>query len=129
MIQDNAIIHGRAVGEWKKLAQDHDQPNGTPEELGAFIEKYLKADHADYFHPLRMAARKAELEAEEREFLEMLKELKEYKPSNMTAQHLTVFETELESLEHSAEQLLKVLHADVDALVKSYAEKQKQAKQ
>lgn len=129
MIQDNAIIHGRTVGEWKKLAQDYDQPNGTPEELGGFIEKYQKADHADYFHPLRMAARKAELEAEEREFLEMLNALKEYKPSKMTAQHLNVFETELGSLEQSAEQLRKVLHADVDALVKSYAQKHKQAKQ
>lgn len=129
MIQDNAIIHGRTVGEWKKLAQGHDQPNGTAEELDAFIKKYQKAYHADYFHPLRMAARKAELEAEEREWLEILKELKEYKPSNMTAQHLNVFETELESLEQSVEQLLKVIHADVDALVKSYAEEQKQAKQ
>ena len=129
MIQDNAIIHGRTVGEWKKLAQDHNHPNGTPEELDGFIKKYRRALHADYFHPMRVAARKAELEAEEREFLEMLKELQQYKPSNMTAQHLKVFEEELESLEESAEQVLKVLHADVDALVKSYAEKQKQTKQ
>ena len=56
----------------------------------------------------------------------MLQVLKEYKPSTMTAQHLSVFETELGDLEQSTDQLRKVLHADVDALVKSYAEKHKQ---
>lgn len=127
MIQDNAIINGRTVGAWKQLAQEYNQPHDTPEELGAFIERYEKADRHDYFHPLRIAAREKELKAEEREFLQMLQVLKEYKPSTMTAQHLSVFETELEELEHSTDQLRKVLYADVDALVKSYSEKHKNA--
>lgn len=127
MIQDNAIINGRTVGAWKQLAQEYNQPHDTPEELGAFIEDYEKADRHDYFHPLRIAAREKELKAEEREFLQMLQVLKEYKPSTMTAQHLSVFEAELEELEHSTDQLRKVLCADVDALVKSYSEKHKNA--
>ena len=45
----------------------------------------------------------------------------------MTAQHLSVFESELGELEQSTDQLRKVLYADVDALVKSYSEKHKNA--
>ena len=73
MIQDNAIIHGRAVGAWKQLgAGAHDQPSAAHRKNWAhFIERYLTRPIMTGLLPpaAHGGTRKQELEAEEREFL------------------------------------------------------------
>ena len=99
MIQDNAIIHGRTVGAWKQLAQEYNQPHDTPEELGAFIERYEKADRHDYFHPLRQAQRNAEIHAEAQALLDELQRIQTRTTQKMTLAQLQFLEAELPGLE------------------------------
>ena len=112
MIQDNAIIHGRTVGAWKQLAQEYNQPCGTPEELGDFIDRHEKADKADFFHPLRIAARQKELEAEEQDMIAIMQQLVEFTlPQHLTRSQVEFLEESLDSFENrlKAAQKMRVL--------------------
>lgn len=111
MIQDNQIIKGRAVYEWRQLAQKHQVPHATPEQLGEFIDNYHAWTERDYFSPNRRAARLLEdqhmLEEVKEEQKEDLKLMSQAASRLMSAEDLKLFQAEIDRLDRELTHPLK----------------------
>lgn len=108
MIQDNQIIKGRAVYEWRQLAQKHQVPHATPEELGEFIDNYHALHLLDYLNKKRETARRIEDIRCIQEFKEVLLSISDMIAKlSLTHEQLDQLEANVDFLEHQMHMALQ----------------------